>query len=101
MRFKAVVPQMTTMLLLLAWAALIRRYSDNFVIASDAVGRFADYPDQIRIYDALFDTLRDPRLIQKLARGNFLRIILDDAVSLDRHYQYREKKYNRQPLTPP
>ena len=71
------------------------------MIGSDAVGRFGDYPDQIRIYDALFDALGNPALIQKLARGNFLRIMPDDAISLDRDYQYPEKKYNRQPLTPP
>jgi hypothetical protein len=83
------------------WSALIRRYPDNFVLGSDAVGRFGDYPDQIRIYDALFDALADPGLIQKLARGNFLRIMPDGAVSLNMDYQYPENKYNRQPLTPP
>ena len=83
------------------WADLIRKYPDNFVLGSDAVGRFGDYPDQIRIYDPLFDALGDPDLIEKLASENFLRIMPDDAISLDRDYQYPEKKYNRQPLTPP
>ncbi len=83
------------------WTALIRRYPDNFVIGSDAVGRLGDYPDQIRIYDLLFDALGDPELIEKLASGNFLRIMPDDAVSLDRDYQYPENRYNRQPLTRP
>jgi predicted TIM-barrel fold metal-dependent hydrolase len=84
-----------------SWSALIRRYPDNFVIGSDTVGRFDSYADQIRIYDALFDSLGDLGLIEKLASKNFLRIMPDDAVSLDRHYQYPEQKYNRQPLTPP
>ena len=83
------------------WTALIRRYPDNFVIGSDAVGRLGDYPDQIRIYDLLFDALGDSELIEKLASGNFLRIMPDDAVSLDRDYQYPENRYNRQPLTRP
>ena len=83
------------------WSALILRYPDNFVIGSDAVGRFGDYPDQIRIYDKLFDALGDRVLIEKLASGNFLRIMPDGAVSLNMDYQYPEKKYSRQPLTPP
>ncbi len=83
------------------WSALIRRYPDNFVIGSDAVGRFGDYPDQIRIYDVLFDALGDLDLIEKLASRNFLRIMPDNGVSLDMDYRYPEKKYSRQPITPP
>ena len=83
------------------WSALIRRYPNNFVIGSDAVGRFGDYPDQIRIYDVLFDALGDLDLIEKLASQNFLRIMPDNGVSLDMDYHYPEKKYSRQPITPP
>ena len=83
------------------WSALIRRYPDNFVIGSDAVGRFGDYPDQIRIYDVLFDALGDLDLIEKLASRNFLRIMPDNGVSLDMDYRYPEKKYSRQPIIPP
>jgi hypothetical protein len=83
------------------WARLIRKYPDNFLLGSDAVGRFGDYPDQIRIYGPLFDALGDPDLIAKLASRNFLRIMRDDGVSLDLSYQYPEKKYSQRPLTPP
>ena len=83
------------------WSALIRKYPDNFVIGSDAVGRFGDYPDQIRIYEALFDALEDSDLVERLARRNFLRIMPNDGVSLDINYQYPENKYHRQPITPP
>ncbi len=83
------------------WVALIRKYPENFVLGSDAVGRFGDYPDQIRIYDPLFDALGDPELIKKLATENFLRIMRSEGVALDPGYQYPESKYSRQPLTPP
>ena len=83
------------------WSALIRLYPDNFVLGSDTVGRFGHYPDQIRIYDLLFDALGDRELVEKLASGNLLRIMPDDAVSLDVDYQYPETKYSHQPLTPP
>ncbi len=78
------------------WSALIRRYPDNFVIGSDAVGRFWDYADQIRIYDALFEALEDSNIVERLASQNFLRIMPEDGVSLDRDYQYPEKNYSRQ-----
>ena len=80
------------------WSALIRRYPDNFVIGSDAVGRLGDYPDQIRIYDLLFDALADRDLIEKLASGNFLRIMRNHGVALDPIYQYPESRYSQQPL---
>ncbi len=83
------------------WAGLIRKYPENFVLGSDAVGRFGDYPDQIRIYDPLFDALGDLNLIEKLASGNFIRIMRHEAVSLDPSYQYPERKFSRQPITPP
>ncbi|TDJ48384.1 MAG: hypothetical protein E2O48_02355 [Gemmatimonadetes bacterium] len=83
------------------WAGLIRTYPENFVLGSDAVGRFGDYPDQIRIYDPLFDALGDLNLIEKLASGNFLRIMRHEAVSLDPSYQYPEHRFSRQPITPP
>ncbi len=82
------------------WAALIRKYPDSFVLGSDVVGRFSDYPDQIRIYDPLFDELEDSNLVENLASRNFLRIMRNDGIVLDRHYQYPEKNYTRRPLTP-
>ncbi|MCH8247727.1 MAG: amidohydrolase family protein [Bacteroidetes bacterium] len=78
-----------------SWAALIRTYPDNFVLGSDAVGRFGDYTDQIRIYDPLFAALGDAELIQKLASTNFLRIMSSDGVVLNSNYAYSESKYTR------
>ena len=50
-----------------SWSALIRKNPQNFLIGSDAVGRFGACPEQIRIYDALFDALGDKSLVE--ARG--------------------------------
>ncbi len=85
---------------LASWTALIRKYPDNFVLGSDAVGRFGDYPDQIRIYDQLFDELVDKTVIEKLARSTFLRIMRHNGVVLDPQYRYPEENYTRRPLTP-
>ena len=82
------------------WAALIRRYPDNFLLGSDAVGRFGDYPEQIRIYGPLFDALGDPDLVEKVARQNFLRIMRSEGVTLDRGYHYPEERYSVRPLSP-
>ena len=83
------------------WVGLIRKYPENFVLGSDAVGRFGDYPDQIRIYDPLFDALGDLGLIDKLASGNFLRVMRHSGVALDPSYRYPESKYTQQLLTLP
>ena len=69
-------------------------------MGSDAVGRFGDYPEQIRIYGQLFDALVDKTVVEKLARSNFLRVMRHDGVVLDRHYQYPEDNYTGRPLTP-
>jgi hypothetical protein len=83
------------------WSRLIRKYPDNFVLGSDAVGRFGDYPGQIRIYDPLFGTLGEPELVEKLASQNFLRIMRHDGVELDASYHYPEDRYRHRLLTPP
>ena len=85
---------------LAAWSTLIRRYPENFVIGSDAVGRFGDYTDQIRIYGALFDALGDVDLIEGLATANFLRIMRREGVILDSSYRYPETRYTLQPIAP-
>jgi hypothetical protein len=77
------------------WAALIRKYPENFLIGSDAVGRFGDYPEQIRIYDALFEAIGDPAMVAKLAQGNFLRIARKEGVILDPDYTYPEDRFSR------
>lgn len=81
-----------------SWTALINKYPSNFVLGSDAVGRFGDYADQIRIYEPLFDALGNLDLIEKLATGNFLRIMRNHGVVLDPTYKYPESRYSRQPL---
>lgn len=83
------------------WAALIRKYPESFVIGSDAVGRFGDYPDQIRIYDALFEALGNETLVRALAQGNFLRVMRKKGVVLPDGYRYPEDRYTQRPaLTP-
>ncbi len=82
-----------------SWAALIRRYPDNFLLGSDAVGRFGDYPEQIRIYNQLFDALGDAELIGKVARENLVRIMPSRGIVLDPNYHYPETRYCRRPLS--
>ena len=65
------------------------------------MGRFGDYPDQIRIYDALFDALGDPGLVVGLASGNLLRVMPREGIVLDPGSQYPEKKYSKRPLPLP
>ena len=77
------------------WAGLIRKYPDNFLLGSDAVGRFGDYTEQIRIYDLLFEALATPELIEKLAHGNFLKIMREEGIVLDPAYRYPEDRYTR------
>ena len=82
------------------WAELIRRYPRNFLLGSDAVGRFGDYPDQIRIYDALFDAIGDREVVEALAHGNFLRIMPKEGITLDPQYMYPEERYGQRRQAP-
>ena len=54
------------------WAKLLNQYPDRFMIGTDTVGSFENY--NIRKYDQLLDLL-DETTAQKVARGNFLRLI--------------------------
>ena len=56
------------------WAALIEKYSDRFMIGSDKVGHWAEYPQEIVKYYVLLDKLR-PETAAKLCRENILSII--------------------------
>jgi predicted TIM-barrel fold metal-dependent hydrolase len=76
-----------------AWAALIRKYPRSFMIGSDAVGRFGDYTDLIRIYDPLFEALEDKGLVEAIANGNFARIMPSRGITLDRDFMYPEDRY--------
>ena len=63
------------------------------MIGSDAVGRFGDYTDLIRIYDPLFEALEDKGLVEAIANGNFARIMPSRGITLDRDFMYPEDRY--------
>ena len=77
-----------------AWTGLIERYPDNFVIGSDAVGRYEGYEDTVRRYDRLLSRLTTGAA-EKVARDNLLRIIPEDGTTLDPGYVYPEEAYTR------
>ena len=56
------------------WTKLIEAYPDRFIIGSDKVGHFADYPHEILKYYDFLDTLQ-PATAAKLARENLLSIL--------------------------
>ena len=56
------------------WAALIEKYPDRFMIGSDKVGHWADYPHEIEKYYMLLDKLK-PETAEKLCRKNALSLI--------------------------
>jgi len=56
------------------WVALIESFPDRFMIGSDAVGRFAELPDQIHRYYVLLDALA-PETADRVARENFLGVL--------------------------
>ncbi len=56
------------------WAALIEKYSDRFMIGSDKVGHWANYPQEICKYYTLLDRLT-PETAEKLCRKNALSLI--------------------------
>ena len=56
------------------WAALIEKYSDRFMIGSDKVGHWADYPSEINKYYLLLDALK-PETAEKLCKKNILSLL--------------------------
>ena len=56
------------------WAALIEKYSDRFMIGSDKVGHWADYPKEIGKYYLLLDALTK-ETAERLCRKNALSLI--------------------------
>ena len=77
-----------------AWTGLIEQYPDNFLIGSDAVGRYEGYEDTIRRYDRLLSALT-PDVAERVAQGTLLRIMPKDGITLDRGYVYPEEAYTR------
>ena len=57
-----------------AWAALINKYPDRFLIGSDKVGHWETYPQEITKYDQLLDVLSEDA--KRMVSGdNVLRLI--------------------------
>jgi len=56
------------------WTALIEEFPDRFMIGSDKVGRFGDYPAEILKYYKFLDALK-PETAKKLARENMLSVL--------------------------
>jgi hypothetical protein len=56
------------------WVRLIEEFPDRFMIGTDKVGHFADYPQEIRKYYTFLDAL-DPSTARKLARENLLAVL--------------------------
>lgn len=56
------------------WVALIEEFPTRFLIGSDKVGKFADYPREIQRYYRLLDALK-PETAKKVGRDNFLALL--------------------------
>ena len=56
------------------WVALVEAFPDRFLIGSDKVGHFADYPKEITKYYTFLDALK-PETARKLARENLLSVL--------------------------
>ena len=76
-----------------AWAALIRKYPDNFMIGSDAVGNLRNYVSTIRAHDRLLGALGDETVAAKVASENFIRLMPQTGITLPAGYLYPEDKY--------
>ena len=76
-----------------AWAALVEKYPENFMVGSDVVGGLRNYVATIRVYDKLFAVLADEELVRKVASENFIRLMPKEGVTLPAKYKYPENKY--------
>ena len=76
---------------LATWVALIERYPDNFVIGSDAVGRYDGYEATLHRYDRLLAEL-SPDVVAKVGRTNLLSI-MPGPLTLPSGYTYPEERY--------
>jgi len=56
------------------WIALIEEFPTRFMIGSDKVGAFGDYPPEMQRYYRLLDKLQ-PETAKKVARDNFLALL--------------------------
>lgn len=63
------------------WVALVEEFPDRFMIGTDKVGHFADYPPEITKYYKFLDQLK-PETAKKLARENLLSVLPKSGASL-------------------
>ena len=56
------------------WIALMEEFPDRFLVGSDKVGKFGDYPHELQRYYVIFDALK-PETARKIARDNFLSLL--------------------------
>ncbi|HSU66275.1 MAG TPA: hypothetical protein VLJ39_05370, partial [Tepidisphaeraceae bacterium] len=63
------------------WVSLIEEFPDRFMIGTDKVGHFSDYPQEIQKYYIFLDALK-PETARKLARENLLSILPKAAARL-------------------
>jgi predicted TIM-barrel fold metal-dependent hydrolase len=56
------------------WVSLVQEFPDRFMIGTDKVGHFADYPREITKYYTFLDALK-PETANRLARENLLSVL--------------------------
>ena len=56
------------------WVSLIEQFPDRFMIGSDKVGKFSNYPHEMQRYYCLLDALRSDTA-RKVGRDNFLSLL--------------------------
>jgi hypothetical protein len=63
------------------WVKLIEAHPDRFIIGTDKVGHFKDYPQEITKYYVFLDALK-PETARKLARENLLSVLPKSPATL-------------------
>ena len=81
-----------------AWAKLIKKYPENFMIGSDSVGKYDNYRQEIHKYEQLFEHIDDKKVIENLVQKNLLRIMPKEKIRLPRSYKYPENRYTTRGL---
>lgn len=56
------------------WTELLEEFPTRFMIGTDKVGKFGNYPDEILKYEKLLDTLK-PDTARRVGRDNFLALL--------------------------
>lgn len=63
------------------WTELLEAFPNRFMIGTDKVGKFGDYPQEILKYQRLLDTLK-PETAKLVGRDNFLSTLPKRAATL-------------------